>query len=86
MYVEATEVGRNVLARLGNGGERSGSPARRAESNAATSRLNPDSVVLTSAARTQQMPAMPADPDLQLDDLKPYLGGWSPYGPLRQTF
>ncbi|HZR93052.1 MAG TPA: hypothetical protein VFA44_11685 [Gaiellaceae bacterium] len=31
----------------------------------------------------QQLPRLPADPDVTHDRLKPYLGGWSPYGPHR---
>jgi hypothetical protein len=31
----------------------------------------------------QQLPHMPADPEITHDGLKPYLGGWSPYGPQR---
>ena len=33
------------------------------------------------ADRLQRLPRMPADPELGPEDLKPYLGGWSPYGP-----
>ena len=33
------------------------------------------------ADRAQQLPRMPADPEITHDALKPYLGGWSPYGP-----
>jgi hypothetical protein len=33
------------------------------------------------ANRAQQLPRMPADPDITHEALKPYLGGWSPYGP-----
>jgi hypothetical protein len=33
------------------------------------------------ADRLQQMARMPADPEVTHDRLKPYLGGWSPYGP-----
>lgn len=35
------------------------------------------------ADRTQQLPRMPADPEITHDALKRYLGGWSPYGPNR---
>ena len=35
------------------------------------------------AARAQQLPRLPADPEITHDGLKPYLGGWSPYGPHR---
>jgi hypothetical protein len=31
----------------------------------------------------QQLPRMPADPEITHDGLRPYLGGWSPYGPHR---
>lgn len=31
----------------------------------------------------QQLPRMPSDPEITHDLLKPYLGGWSPYGPQR---
>lgn len=33
------------------------------------------------AERAQQLPRMPADPEITPEALKPYLGGWSPYGP-----
>ena len=33
------------------------------------------------ADHAQRLPRMPADPELTPDALKPYLGGWSPYGP-----
>jgi hypothetical protein len=33
------------------------------------------------ADRAQQLPRMPADPEITQDALKPYLGGWSLYGP-----
>jgi len=33
------------------------------------------------ASRAQQLPRMPADPEITHEALKPYLGGWSPYGP-----
>jgi hypothetical protein len=33
------------------------------------------------ADRTQQLPRMPADPEVTHEALKPYLGKWSPYGP-----
>jgi hypothetical protein len=33
------------------------------------------------AERAQQLPRMPADPEITHDALKPYLGRWSPYGP-----
>jgi hypothetical protein len=33
------------------------------------------------ADRAQQLPQMPADPEITHDALKPYLGRWSPYGP-----
>jgi hypothetical protein len=32
------------------------------------------------ANRDQQLPRMPADPEITHEALKPYLGGWSPYG------
>lgn len=35
------------------------------------------------ADRAQQVPRMPADPEVTHERLKPYLGGWSPYGPNR---
>jgi hypothetical protein len=35
------------------------------------------------ADRAQQVPRMPADPELRSDDLTPFLGGWSPHGPYR---
>jgi hypothetical protein len=35
------------------------------------------------ADRAQRLPRMPADPELRSDDLTPFLGGWSPYGPYR---
>jgi hypothetical protein len=35
------------------------------------------------ADRAQQLPRMPADPEATHEALKPYLGGWSPYGPHR---
>jgi hypothetical protein len=31
--------------------------------------------------RVQQLPPMPADPEITQERLKPYLGRWSPYGP-----
>jgi hypothetical protein len=36
------------------------------------------------ADRLQAQPRMPADPELRHEDLKPFLGGWSPYGPERR--
>jgi hypothetical protein len=33
------------------------------------------------ADRAQDLPRMPADPDITPEALKPYLKGWSPYGP-----
>jgi hypothetical protein len=33
------------------------------------------------AHRAQQLPRMPADPEITHEALKPYLGRWSPYGP-----
>jgi hypothetical protein len=33
------------------------------------------------ADKLQELPRMPDDPELRHEDLKPYLGGWSPYGP-----
>jgi hypothetical protein len=33
------------------------------------------------ADRAQQLPTMPLDPEITHEQLKPYLGGWSPYGP-----
>lgn len=33
------------------------------------------------ADRVQELPHMPADPEITHDGLKPYLGRWSPYGP-----
>jgi hypothetical protein len=35
------------------------------------------------AERAQKLPHMPAEPEITHDRLKPYLGGWSPYGPHR---
>ncbi len=35
------------------------------------------------ADRLQRVPTMPADPEITNEALKPYLGGWSPYGPRR---
>ena len=35
------------------------------------------------AERMQCIPAMPADPEATHERLKPYLNGWSPYGPQR---
>jgi hypothetical protein len=35
------------------------------------------------ADHAQQLPRMPSDPEITHDRLKPYLGGWSPYGPQR---
>jgi hypothetical protein len=35
------------------------------------------------AERAQRLPRMPADPELRSEDLTPFLGGWSPYGPSR---
>jgi hypothetical protein len=35
------------------------------------------------ADQLQRLPRMPPDPELKPDDLKPYLGGWGPYGPQR---
>lgn len=35
------------------------------------------------ADRVQQLPGMPADPEITCDGLKPYLNGWSPYEPRR---
>ena len=35
------------------------------------------------ADRAQQLPRMPADPEITHEALKPYLRGWSPYGPSR---
>jgi hypothetical protein len=35
------------------------------------------------ADRAQRLPRMPDDPELRFDDLKPFLGGWSPHGPYR---
>jgi hypothetical protein len=35
------------------------------------------------ADRAQQLPRMPADPEVTHEALKPYLGRWSPYGPHR---
>jgi hypothetical protein len=35
------------------------------------------------ADRAQQLPRLPADPEITHEALKPYLGGWSPYGPHR---
>jgi len=32
------------------------------------------------ADRAQQLPRVPADPEITPDRLKPYLGSWSPYG------
>lgn len=36
---------------------------------------------LRQADRLQRVPSMPSDPALGPEDLKPYLGPWSPYGP-----
>jgi hypothetical protein len=33
------------------------------------------------ADRAQELPRMPADPEITPEGLKPYLGAWSPYGP-----
>jgi hypothetical protein len=33
------------------------------------------------ADRAQRLPTMPTDPEITHEALKPYLGGWSPYGP-----
>src|SRR2546423_1633402 len=33
------------------------------------------------ADRAQQLPKMRADPEITHEALRPYLGGWSPYGP-----
>lgn len=35
------------------------------------------------ADQSQQLPLMPEDPEVTHERLKPYLGGWSPYGPQR---
>jgi hypothetical protein len=35
------------------------------------------------ADRAQQLPRMPGHPEITHDRLRPYLGGWSPYGPQR---
>jgi hypothetical protein len=35
------------------------------------------------AERIQQLPRMPEDPEITADALKPFLGGWSPYGASR---
>jgi hypothetical protein len=35
------------------------------------------------ADHLQQLPRMPPDPEITHERLKPYLGGWSPYGPHR---
>ncbi|HVW46838.1 MAG TPA: hypothetical protein VHA76_07290, partial [Solirubrobacterales bacterium] len=35
------------------------------------------------ADRLQRLPTMPADPEINNEGLKPYLGSWSPYGPDR---
>jgi hypothetical protein len=35
------------------------------------------------ADKAQRLPRMPADPEISNDGLKPYLAGWSPYGPHR---
>lgn len=35
------------------------------------------------ANRAQQLPRMPAEPEITAEALKPYLGRWSPYGPHR---
>jgi hypothetical protein len=35
------------------------------------------------ADRAQQLPRMPADPEITHEALRPYLGRWSPYGPHR---
>ena len=49
---------------------------------------DPDAAEWLSLARdradqAQQLPHMPAEPEITHDSLKPYLGGWSPYGPER---
>lgn len=36
------------------------------------------------ADRLQTLPRMPADPQIRPEELKPYLGPWSAYGPDRQ--
>lgn len=41
------------------------------------------SLALEHADRAQGLPRMPADPEITHDGLRPYLGGWSPYGPQR---
>jgi hypothetical protein len=41
------------------------------------------SLALDHADRVQELPRMPADPEITHDGLRPYLGGWSPYGPQR---
>jgi hypothetical protein len=38
------------------------------------------------AESVQRLPRMPEDPELRPDDLKPFLGGWSPYGPERRRW
>jgi hypothetical protein len=35
------------------------------------------------ADHAQQLPRMPRDPEITQEALKPYLRGWSPYGPQR---
>ena len=37
----------------------------------------------SQADRAQQLPRMPADPEVTSDALKPFLGPWSPYAPQR---
>ncbi len=36
---------------------------------------------ITRTDPTETLPDMPATPELTPDDLKPYLGSWSPHGP-----
>jgi hypothetical protein len=38
------------------------------------------------ADKLQRLPQMPTDPELKVEDLKPFLGGWSPYGPQRSRW
>lgn len=38
------------------------------------------------ADRLQRLPTMPEDPKIRPEDLKPYLGGLSPYGPEHRTW
>lgn len=57
-----------------------------ARHGADTIAADPDAVQWLGLARdhadqAQQLPHMPTDPEVTHERLKPYLGGWSPYGP-----